>query len=224
MEPTELDFTMTGLVLAGGRSSRFGDANENKAIATLGTQTLLEHVVDAVTLVTRRPPVIAVQTPQQRESYADVLVPRDVSFTFDDETFEGPLAGVFGGADGVDASWLFCCGCDMPLLSPAAIQWLVDTLRNCIRDLDTPPGALAIQHFDGTVNPLHALYRQSAITAVREELPRTAGPRALLESLDHVVTVAVDTIPDRVPVEESTTNVNTWDDLKAVSGRPTPTR
>lgn len=220
-EPTEVDLNVAGLVLAGGRSSRFGDADANKAIATLGTRTLLGHVVDAVTLATRRPPVVAVRTADQRETYADVLAPRDVSFAFDDATLEGPLAGVIGAADAVDAPWLFCCACDMPLVSPAAIRWLVDTLRNRICVPDTPLAALAIRHSDGTVDPLHTLYRRSAITSVREELPGTAGPRTLLESLDHVATVAVEAVPDRVPIEESTTNVNTWDDLETVSGRPT---
>lgn len=217
-EPTEADLNVTGLVLAGGRSNRFGDADANKAIATLGTQPLLGHVADAVTLATRRPPVVAVRTVDQREMYADVLAPRDVSFAFDDATFEGPLAGVFGATAAVDAPWLFCCGCDMPLLSPVAIRWLVDTLQDRVRVLDTPPTALAIRHSDGTADPLHTLYRRSAITSVREELPRTAGPRTLLESLDHVVSVAVETAPDWVPIEESTTNVNTWDDLETVSG------
>lgn len=210
---------VTGLVLAGGQSTRFGDADENKAVASVGERTSLGRVVDAVTAATGRSPVVAVRSDDQRRVYADALSDREVSFAFDDDGFEGPLAGIAGGADALDARWAFCCGCDMPLLSPAAVGWLVDELGERVRESDRPPAALALEHPDGTIEPLHTLYRLSAIERVREELPRTGGPRALLASLPAVETVPVSAVPDRIPVEESTTNVNTRTDLETATRR-----
>lgn len=57
---------ITGIVLAGGRSTRFGDASVNKATTALEGKTLLEQVTDAVATATNRPPVVAVQTEAQR--------------------------------------------------------------------------------------------------------------------------------------------------------------
>jgi molybdopterin-guanine dinucleotide biosynthesis protein A len=227
-QPSAADPDVTGVVLAGGRSSRFGDADANKAVASLGGRTLLGRVVDSLADATDRSPVVAVRTAAQRETYAAALSDRSVAFARDDAGFDGPLAGVYGAADAVDAPWLFCCGCDMPLLSPAVVRWLVEALRDRVRARsgasDASPAALAVCHPDGTPEPLHALYRTSAVERVRNRLPSSAGPRALLESLEPVVTVPVDAAPAGLPVEESTTNVNTRDELAAAAPRPPPTR
>jgi len=122
MATIKADSDVTGLVLAGGRSTRFGDVTENKAVATFGERTLLERAVDVLAAATGQPPVIAVHAADQRERYAKVLSDREVTFALDDPAFDGPLAGVFGGSPAVDSPWVFCCGCDMPLLSPDGIQ------------------------------------------------------------------------------------------------------
>lgn len=219
---TDLAHEVTGLVLAGGRSTRFGDADEQKAVATIGRQTLLGRVVEAVTAATTRPPVVAVRSDDQRDAYAEAVSADDVSFAVDDGSFDGPLAGLFGGIDTVDSQWLFCCGCDMPLLSSAAIQWLVDELCGRSSPSEGRPDAVAIRHPDGTTEPLHTLYRRASVARARAELPRSAGPRALLETLDRVVTLPVEATPPRVPIEESTTNVNTRTDLETAVQRLLP--
>lgn len=196
---------VTGLVLAGGRSTRFGDASENKAVATFEERTLLGRVVDAVAAATDRPPVVAVRTPDQRERYASVLSDRTVTFTLDDPAFDGPVAGVFGGTTAVDSSWVFCCGCDMPLLSPEGIRWLLEHRQ----DGRPARAALTLHHPDGTLEPLHTVYRRSAVEATRDRLSRSAGPRALLAALDPVRTISVDAAPAAIPLRESLTNVNT---------------
>ncbi|WP_227357215.1 NTP transferase domain-containing protein [Haladaptatus salinisoli] len=120
-EQIETTLNVTGLVLTGGQSSRFGDDGENKAVATFDGHTMIGRVVDIITETTNQPPVVAIKTADQQETYADVLSDRDVTFAFDDVAFECPLAGVFGAVDAVEGSWVFCCGCDMPLLSPEVL-------------------------------------------------------------------------------------------------------
>ncbi|RBI58541.1 molybdenum cofactor guanylyltransferase [halophilic archaeon] len=221
-EIIESDLNVVGLVLAGGQSSRFGDANTNKAVASLGTRTLLGRVVDVLTAATCQPPVVAVRTTDQREQYAEVLSDRDVLFVRDHEQFEGPLAGLYGAVDAVEAPWLFCCGCDMPLLSPAVVQWLICTLQDRVYTFDTLPSALGIRHSDGTINPLHTLYQRSAVKRLQRQLSPTSGPRSLLSTLDSVLTISEETAPAGLPVEESTTNVNTQRELKSTASQLTP--
>jgi molybdopterin-guanine dinucleotide biosynthesis protein A len=114
----------------------------------------------------------------------------------------------------MDAAWLLCCGCDMPLLDTAAVAWLVGLLDGPAGEAD----AVAIEHPDGVVEPLHTLYRRKSVLAARDRLPEAAGPRALLADLEvHVVPVAA--APEGVPIRRSTTNVNTRADLAAVRER-----
>jgi len=198
-----------GVVLAGGASTRFGDDGEDKALARVGAERVLEHVVTVLRDVTGHAPVVAVRTAAERARYGRLLGER-VRFATDAPEFDGPLAGLVGAALTTDARWLFCCGCDMPLLDPAAVGWLVDRCDG----LDGA-GAVAVEHPDGVVEPLHTLYRRERVGAARERLSRSAGLRAALAELDvHVVPAAA--VPDRVPMARSTTNVNTRADLAAV--------
>lgn len=191
----------TGVVLAGGDSSRFGDAD--KAFAQLDGVPLVGRVVGAVREATGCDPVVAVRRDRQAARLSTVL--EGVSFAYDAPGFEGPLAGVLGTAGAVETPWIFVCGCDMPLLSAPAVEWLLDRLP-------ADGGALAVVHPDGTVEPMHACYRRSAIERVRDELPRSGGVRSLLAALD-VETVPIATAPEDVGLTDSVTNVNTPEEL-----------
>jgi molybdopterin-guanine dinucleotide biosynthesis protein A len=142
-----------------------------------------------------------------------------VIYTSDAAAFDGPLAGVYGGIEAINTPWLFLCGCDMPLLSPDAITWLIDRLATRCKATDPTPDALAVRHRDGGIDPLHALYRTQAIDQLRERISPTSGPRTVLESLPNDRTVPVDRAPAEVPLERSIVNVNTKDDLEDVVSR-----
>ncbi len=85
----------------------------------------------------------------------------------------------------------------------------------------TPPAALAVQQPNGTIDPLHTLYQQPTLKRVRKQLPSAVGPRMLLASLEKVVTVPIEAAPASLPIKESTTNINTRDELETVFHRPT---
>lgn len=215
---TDTDPAVTGVVLAGGRSTRF--RGENKAVATLGGEPLLERVVSTLAAATGRRPVVAVRTDEQRRAYEDALS-TSVDFAFDLSEFEGPLAGLFAGVAAVETPWAFVCGCDMPLLSKTAVEWLATRLP-AADESATAPGALAVHRPDETVEPLHTLYRRSRLLAAREQLARTDGPRSLLATLDRVRFVPREAVPPRVPLDRSTTNVNTREELAAVAPATVP--
>lgn len=196
----------TGIVLAGGDSTRFGDAE--KALADLDGEPLVARVVGAVREATGRPPVVAVRRDDQCRRLSGPL--DGARFACDAPGFEGPLAGVVGALEAVETPWTFVCGCDMPLLSASAVAWLLARVPD---DDD----ALAVVHPDGTAEPMHACYRRRAIAAVRAAVPRSGGVRALLEALD-AETVPIDAAPDDVGLVDSVTNVNTREELDAVRG------
>jgi len=212
----------TAVVLAGGESTRFGPGH--KALATLDGEPLIRRVVGTLRAVTGRPPIVAVRTADQRERLAAAL-PRDwdARFVRDDPGLSGPLAGVTAAADTVTTPWLFVAGCDMPLLEPHAVAALFecaarrdgDPGRSATADgyrLDPPAVVPVSEHGH---EPLHALYRRSAVRNNVSELAPDDGLGALLDRLDGVEYVGFDALPESV--DRSVTNVNTRTELARVA-------
>lgn len=201
-----------GVVLAGGRSTRFGDGN--KAFAQFDGQSFIERIVETIDDATNRPPVVVARTSEQRAAY-EAALPATVRCPFDAANFEGPLAGVVGASAVVDARWLFVCGCDMPLLSGDAIEWLATRLSEQPDDVT----ALTVRRPDGTPEPMHAFYRRDAIAAVEDRLPRTGGVRTLPDVVASCATIPLAEAPDDARLVDSLSNVNTREELAAVKER-----
>lgn len=197
---------MTPILLAGGDSTRFGNAD--KLIATVDGDPIVQHVVDVTRTIASAPPIVVVRRPGQRERIETALRdPSVVRFAFDDAAFSGPVGGIYGGTDRCETPWAFVCACDMPLVSSSAIDWLRKRVRRS-RDAVVPVNSA------GWLEPLHAVYRRSAVLEARGGLDPETGARWLLESLEEVNTVPVTESP--VPLESSCTNVNTRAELEAI--------
>lgn len=205
-----------GVVLAGGDSTRFGTPDDDKALWRFGSKCCLELIVDTLASVTAGPPVIAVRSEDQRAAYAGALDSKTVQFVFDSPAHDGPLAGLRGVAGEIDATWLFCCACDMPLLSRTAVEWLITQLRAQQSDADSAVGALAVEYADGIIEPLHTLYRREHVLEASERLHRTAGPQDLFAELRRVHTVSPDATPEDVPLRRSVASFNTRTELRDI--------
>ena len=163
----------SALVLCGGRSSRFGS---DKALATLGGRTLLEHVVLAA-----------------QERFAQVaVVAKDASIYAahasgaalidDGSPAQTPLAGLVAGLQWSPADLVFAVGVDMPFAFDDA---LLAALFAAIEGR-----AAAVPELRGTLQPLCGLWRRSAaLEAARKllggelmsehSLMNSPGPHAL---------------------------------------------
>jgi len=206
--------SVRGVVLAGGDSTRF-EAGD-KALATVDAEPILMRIINVLDQTTDRKPVVSVRTAEQRATYANMGDRNTLQFVYDIPDHDGPLAGIFGAATSLDARWLFCCGCDMPLLAPTAVTWMIEQLPDGRTNNQLQVDAIAIEHPTGVVEPLHTLYRQKSIVERQQTLPRAAGPRMLLSELDTVYTVRTVEVPKEVPIDTSTTNVNTLEELETV--------
>src|SRR5262245_32304052 len=101
----------TGLVLAGGRSTRMG--RDNAALPLAG-RTLLLRAVETVRRAGGRPVSLGPPRPD-----GEGLGGRSL-----DDAGEGPLPALHHGMAGTPGPW-FALACDLPLLRPEAIAWLV---------------------------------------------------------------------------------------------------
>src|SRR5690606_19445139 len=141
-----------GIVLCGGRSSRMG---QPKAWLSFGEQTVLQRVVDVLRGVVD--PVVVVAAPDQEVP----AVPEGVVIVRDAEEGLGPLAGLAAGlealADRADAA--YASSCDVPLLSGAFVQAVIDRLEKA---------EIAIPREDEWHHPLAAVYHTSLAQRCRD--------------------------------------------------------
>ena len=107
---------MTGVVLAGGRSSRFG---ANKALADWKGMTLIQSVVNSLLEVL--PKVIVVTKNASELSFLNSERVRVI----EDLCLDGhPMGGLFTALQGLDTGHAFVAACDMPFVRPELIRAL----------------------------------------------------------------------------------------------------
>jgi molybdopterin-guanine dinucleotide biosynthesis protein A len=166
----------SGIVLAGGRSTRFGS---DKLAASLDGVPLVRRAVEALTAVTDG--VIVVLPPGvERDD-----LPEDVTVTHDAQEGEGPLAGLHTGLlAAVRTDQVIVAGGDMPELQPAVLRLLLDTLDDASVD------AVALADGDRPRPLPIALRTWPAADAVHTLLH--AGRRRLRDVLDSLRTGVID--------------------------------
>ncbi|RCU46750.1 molybdenum cofactor guanylyltransferase [Haloplanus salinus] len=147
----------TAVVLAGGRSTRFGD--EDKAVADLAGRPMIRRVVDRLTPVVDA--VVVNCRAAQRGAIATALddVAVTVSFAEDDYPDEGPMAGMATGLRAVEGEYAFVVACDMPFVDSGFVGYLFD--RAAGHDAAVPRPE---QWFETT----HAVYRAAAMAEACE--------------------------------------------------------
>ena len=97
--------TLAAIVLAGGRSSRFG---RDKLAEAIDGRPMLA-ACDRCRAARSSTEILVVVAPDMSPG-----IPNDALLVHDDQAFEGPLAGVAAGLDATDADIVVIVGGDMP--------------------------------------------------------------------------------------------------------------
>ena len=181
---------ITGVILAGGQSRRMG---QPKALLPWQGRTLIDAVVDRLQPVVNEVLIVAKDTAP--------LAGRGARVVADLRPEPHPLTGLYTGLLLARYDVSFVCACDMPWLDPDMIR----RLHGLLDGYD----AVAPQHPNGRVEPLHALYARRC-AAVLARWPQT-GPRTLLDFLGQLyVRIAPPQALDGVEGwAQSLTNLNT---------------
>jgi molybdenum cofactor guanylyltransferase len=152
---------VSAIVLAGGRSVRFG---RDKLAEPVDGRALLLHAVDAVRPLAGE--IIVVAAPN-----ASPAVPADVLVVHDETPYEGPLAGLVAGLEATRAPIALVVGGDSPTLVEAVLESMVATLDD--RRIDV----VGLEH-EGAIRPLPmAIRRDAGARAARDLIER--GERRL---------------------------------------------
>jgi len=168
---------VSAIVLAGGRSSRFG---RDKLAEPVDGRPLLLHAIDSVRAVAAE--VIVVEAPG-----ATAAVPGDVAVVHDPTPFEGPMAGLAAGLRGARHEVCLVVGGDSPSLVAGVLQVLIDTL-------DDPATDAAALADDGRLRPLPAAIRRD---------PGLAAADRLLEDGQRRLRLVFETLSTRTVAEET---------------------
>ena len=171
VDPTSPSSRTTGvsaIVLAGGRSSRFG---ADKCRAACAGTPVLQRVLDRVEDLRRsgRVDEVVVVGP---------WAPEGVHLELEPIRFLGPLAGLAHALDTVDTDVVLVLAGDHPLLATALLELLVD------RALTTPAVDAVVPVGPDGPEPLVACYRRSVRAVVQQRLDRDRRSlRGLLDEL-----------------------------------------
>lgn len=195
---------LSGLIVAGGRSVRFGD--REKAVAEIAGVPMIRRVADRLAPVIDG--LVINCRNEQLPAIRSVLVGYDppVRFAHEETPDCGPVAGIATGLRLISERYAVVAACDMPLIDSDVVASLFERARG--HDAAVPRDA------DGRLQPLYAVYRPRATVAACESALE-AGHRTTRAPLCDLDVDVVD-FEDRHDTFE---NVNTPAALAAVADR-----
>ncbi|WP_227356368.1 molybdenum cofactor guanylyltransferase [Haladaptatus salinisoli] len=199
----------TGVIIAGGRSTRFGD--RDKAVAELAGTPMVRRVADR--LAGSVDALVVNCRPEQASAIRAALegYPREVTVAEDPEPDLGPMAGIGTGLRAVESAYAFVVACDMPFVDSDVVEYLFE--RAAGHDAAVP--RLDDEWFQTT----HAVYRAAPMAeACERALAR--DERRIVEPLFELDYVVVDEAEVRERGSLATfENVNTREEFEAAAKR-----
>jgi molybdopterin-guanine dinucleotide biosynthesis protein A len=187
---------MTGIILAGGKSRRMG---EDKAFIDAGGIPLFERVYRIFREIF--PEIIIVANDANLFERYEARLQKDIVLN------KGPLGGLYTGLFYSLSYHAFCTACDMPLLNPRLIKYMVEERDEY--DVIVPKTR------DG-LHPLHAIYSKQCLSPMRQLLDRddlrivNFFHRIRVRYIDETEIRKVD------PHMRSLININTEEEMDAV--------
>jgi len=187
---------MTSIILAGGRSSRFGCS---KAFEPVGGKSLIQWVIDRLTLLSKE--ILIVTAESGNFAYSPSPVIKRV---IDIYPGKGPLGGIYSGLVASSCSRAIVVACDMPFVSVALLDYMAQFI---------PAFDVVVPRMKEMVEPLCAIYSKNCVVPIQRLLERNELAIRELFSAVRVKYVEEDDIDRLDPEHLSFFNVNTKADL-----------
>ncbi len=182
----------TGIILAGGRSSRMG---YDKGLMRLSGICFIEHCIDAL-----KPLVDNIIIVSNNSEYDAFGYPR----VTDRIKNAGPLAGLYSGLYHSNSENNLVLSCDVPLIKTAVLELLLDPKHNHF-------DVVQLKSNERTM-PLIASYKKRCMHKCLELLKR--DERRLQEAVKQLATKTI-TIDSNL--EFYVKNINTIDELNTIN-------
>ena len=187
---------MTGIILAGGKSSRMGF---NKAFIDFDgapiihrTVNLFKELFDEIIIVTN--------TPLEYEGL-NIIIASDI---YKDA---GSLGGIYAGLVHAPSEFCFVAACDMPFLNKEVISKMMIILNGC---------SAIVPYIMGRYHPLHAIYSKKCLKPMAEMIKNKDLRITNLFQKIKIKRLEEKDWLSSEPVLSSVDNINTREDLHRV--------
>jgi len=191
---TSLIQDATGVILAGGKSTRFG---RNKAFETIGGSSLIARVVETMTSLFSET-IIITNSPSQY---------RHLGLTMYQDLIKGlgPIGGIYTALKLINKDAAFFVACDMPFLNKSLISHMVEIRESY--DVIVP-------RMGWKIEALHALYTKRCIGQIEKNIRQ--GIYQVMKVFEHLRVRYVDEKEIRRfdPDLRSFLNINRPQDLR----------
>jgi molybdopterin-guanine dinucleotide biosynthesis protein A len=186
--------TVSGIVLAGGQSSRLGT---DKSFINVNGQSLIEHVVAKLTRLSDDV-IIVTNSPDEYDHLETRLVG-------DIYPGKGALGGIYSGLRAAANAYSLVVACDMPFLDLNLLRYMIILARE---------HDVVIPRIGGLTEPLHAIYSKNCLEPIDRLLAR--GGLKIIDFFSEVRVryVKEDEVDIFDPQHLSFFNVNTPNDLE----------
>lgn len=192
----------TGVIIAGGRSTRFGD--RDKAVAHLGDTPMIRRVAGRIAPVIDRLVINCRSDQRSIIESAMASYPHDVQFAIDPEPDAGPLAGIHTAFGEITTPFAAVVACDMPFVETRVVGHLFERARD---------GDAAVPRIEGWYEPLHAVYRTDALKSALGTI--SVSDSRIIEVYDELEVIPVDASElEDIGSTRSFENVNTVDEYE----------
>ncbi len=190
--------SLSAIILAGGRSHRFGT---DKALIAWRGRPLIEAVLEVVSQIASES-IVVTNSPEPLRELTSRLVPDVIPGA-------GSLGGILSGLKAARNDYSLVVACDMPFLNLELLQYMASQVRDY--DVLIPRTAEGIE-------PLHAIYGKACIAPIARVL--RGGGRRITEFFPQVHVRYLDQeLVDRFdPRHLSFFNINTPQDLQKALG------
>jgi len=195
-EPSARYEHVTGIILAGGLSTRYG---QNKAFLKIGGVPLIERIAEEMKRVFTR--VILITNQKREFEYLELPMIEDLIKGL------GPIGGIYTGLSSIAGKAGFFVACDMPLLHKGLIRYMVEVI-------DTHEAV--VPSVGQWVEPLHAVYTQTCLGPIKGLIDEKRYQTRLFYDLVSIRYVREGEIGLFCPPDEAFLNINTPEDFSRI--------
>lgn len=191
-----MNLSCSGVILAGGRSSRFG--GENKAFLELGGRPLIQPVISLLQKIFQET-MIVTNAPLQYLQW-------DVALFTDIFSIKSSLTGIHTALFYAGTDYVFVAACDTPFIRESVVDVVLSAIE---------PGAAAVMpETPSGVEPLFAVYSKKALPLVERHVRQEKLKIQQVFRNQKVIKIPPDRIMEADPELETFFNINTTSDLE----------